>query len=307
LTKQVESDSSPSPDSPAAEVLHEHLATQVPAIAELEAAVRQDEPDAVHQMRVASRRLRSALVTFRPLFNRDVTDRIREELRWLARVLGEARDIEVTRERLGSLVDCEPSEMAAAESSSHLQRVLLDSHDEARQRLEAAMTSDRYRQLVDDLTALLDDPPWTPRAKKPSRSVLLKRVRRDCKRLRKRMKRADDVPPDLRADALHDVRKAAKRVRYASEALAPAFDGAAARLAERAKNVQTVLGEYQDCMVSQQLLQDLARRPDLDQSHALLYGRLHALEQAQVAEIERRYEKTRKEATRKRDRRWLKP
>src|SRR5690606_33309444 len=90
----------PSPEGPAADVVHTYLAEQVAGILGREDDLRADAPDAVHKARVATRRLRSALRTFRRLLHRDVTDPLREEVRWFAGVLGAPRDAEVVRGRI---------------------------------------------------------------------------------------------------------------------------------------------------------------------------------------------------------------
>src|SRR5262245_44331743 len=77
--------------------LHAYLRTQVETLLSYDGRVRVDEPDAVHQMRVATRRLRSALREFAELLDPTVIGDLDEELRWLAGVLGEVRDIEVLR------------------------------------------------------------------------------------------------------------------------------------------------------------------------------------------------------------------
>ena len=69
--------------------------------------VRLDAPDAVHKMRVATRRLRSALTTFKALFAADVVRPLRDELKWLAGELGAARDAEVMRERVRKAVEAQ--------------------------------------------------------------------------------------------------------------------------------------------------------------------------------------------------------
>lgn len=296
----------PSGKGPASAVLHAHVAEQVAAIVDLDPQVRADEHDAVHQMRVACRRLRSALATFRRLVDRDVTDAVRDELKWLAGVLGEARDVEVMHERLQTLAALEPAEVAVEESSTHLERVLGDARGEARVQVAHAMESKRYSRLVDLLVALTVRPPWTATALAPAREVLPKRVRRDWLRLRSDVAAAEQAStPEERSELLHEVRKTAKRLRYASEALVPAFGSDASRLAKAAKRLQTVLGDHHDSAVSQQLLQDLAADPDLDTSHALLYGRLHALEQAQLAATELRYAGAWNKAAKKSLRNWL--
>ncbi|MBA3234109.1 MAG: CHAD domain-containing protein [Propionibacteriales bacterium] len=298
----------PSLDGPAWTVLGAHIAAQVAAIVELEPQVRADRHDAVHQMRVACRRLRSALATFRRLVDRDVTDPVRGELRWLAGVLGEARDVEVMLDRLRTFAAMEPPDVAGEESSTHLELALREAGSDARVRVVQALDSARYSQLLDDLVAIVAQPPWTSLAHQPARKVLPKQVRRDWKRLRSDVAVAEGAStPEARAELLHDVRKTSKRLRYANDALAPAFGRDAKRLAKAAERLQTVLGDHHDGVVSQQLLMSLAARPGLDASHVLLYGRLHALEQAQRAETEPRYAKAWKQVAKKRLRSWLKP
>ena len=77
-----------------------HLAEQVAELVARDPQTRRDRRTRLHRMRVATRRLRSALATFRPLLDRTRTDPLREELRWLAGVLGAARDAEVMHARL---------------------------------------------------------------------------------------------------------------------------------------------------------------------------------------------------------------
>ena len=86
--------------SPAAEVVLAYLRDQVAAISRYDPLVRRDEPDAVHQMRVASRRARSALQAFGSIIDREATRPLCAELKWLAATLGQARDSEVMRDRL---------------------------------------------------------------------------------------------------------------------------------------------------------------------------------------------------------------
>ena len=86
--------------SSAGEVVLTYLRGQVAAITRYDPLVRLDEPDAVHQMRVATRRARSALQAFGGIIERAATRPLCAELRWLAAALGQARDTEVLRDRL---------------------------------------------------------------------------------------------------------------------------------------------------------------------------------------------------------------
>ena len=85
--------------------MRKYLAAQVGVLQWLEAEVRDDKPDAVHKARVATRRLRSALRTFRPLLNRTVTDPLRREVQWLTGLLGAPRDAEVLLRHFQGMAD----------------------------------------------------------------------------------------------------------------------------------------------------------------------------------------------------------
>ncbi len=149
------------PDSPASAVLLAHLTEQVRAMTSREQQARLDEPDGVHKMRVATRRLRSALATFRPLLDRAVTDPLRDELKWIAGELGGARDAEVLRMRLLDELAAEPDELVLGPIASLIEVELRADHRKAHDELVVALDSERYRLLVEQLEALIADPPFT--------------------------------------------------------------------------------------------------------------------------------------------------
>lgn len=105
---RIERGKGPRRTGPAARVVLAYAAEQVAVLHGREEDLRTDEPGAVHKARVATRRLRSALRTFRDLFDRDVTDPLRDELRWYAGVLGGPRDAEVVRARVLEQIDAVP-------------------------------------------------------------------------------------------------------------------------------------------------------------------------------------------------------
>src|SRR5207245_8456354 len=95
-------------------------------------------------------------------------------------------------------------------------------------------------------------------ARRPPGKVLPGPVRRTYKRTARRMKRALRLPPGDRADvALHEARKAAKRARYAGEAVAPAFGADALGFVQRMKKVQSVLGGHQDAVLARAAAREL--------------------------------------------------
>ena len=95
--------------SPAGQVVLAYVRDQVAVISRYDPLVRRDEPDAVHQMRVATRRARSALQAFGGIIERDATRPLCAELKWLAAALGAARDTEVLLARLTADLAAIPS------------------------------------------------------------------------------------------------------------------------------------------------------------------------------------------------------
>jgi CHAD domain-containing protein len=245
--------------------------------------VREDLPEGVHTMRVAIRRLRSVLATGRPYLDRSVTDPMRDELAWLADALGDVRDAEVGRSRLDksidALVEDRPDvDWEADRVREILWSPLLEEHDRARGVLDEVLASERYARLLDQLRALVADPPWTSKAGKRIRGAYRRRTDRELRRVDARMEAALDVThtPDERARALHEARKAAKRARYAVEPLRPVYGKPAKTLTKRLKTLQSVLGEHQDTVVTREYLEVLVRqtRPALDPAAALMAGAL---------------------------------
>jgi len=292
-------------EGPGSAVVHARLREQVAELRLRDPDVRDNLPDAVHKMRVAIRRLRSALATFRPLFDEQVSEPLREELKWIAGLLGEARDADVLRERLGASIAEEPVELVLGPVSARVEGELGNACRDALARSAKAMKSERYLGLLDSLDTLVSDPPWT-KAGHPARTDLLGRFRHDWKRLRRLVAAADDASdPAKRDHLLHEVRKAAKRVRYSAETLVPAYGRDAERLAKAAERVQSVLGEHQDSAVAQDCLRRLGMQADLDGQNAFTYGRLHAQERVRADDSAAKFTKTWDKASRKKLRRWL--
>ncbi len=238
------------PETTVGQVLLARIEAQAAVLAGLDDAVRADEPDAVHRMRVACRRLRSALQTFRRLFTPGATDELVAELRWLAGALGGARDREVLAARLAAQArelpaECDPERVAAA-----LERWGKAAYREVWPEVLAALDSPRRRALGEALAALIASPPLRRRAARPAAPELSRVAAREQRRTGDRVRTALAAGPEDRDRALHEARKAAKRARYAGETAAPAVGARAERYAERMKAVQEVLGEHQDAVVA---------------------------------------------------------
>jgi CHAD domain-containing protein len=281
----------PAADATTGEALLAYLRSMVDLLAQHDPLVRQDAEDAVHQMRVASRRLRSVLATYRPILDREQTDPVRDELRWLSGELGLARDSEVMLERLHALVVEQPAELTLGPVAQRLDAHLGERYREGRRHAEDALNSDRYYRLLDTLAELLDRPPFTGSADTSAAKLLPKLLNRDWKRSRKRISSVDEADSaDARDHALHEVRKAAKRLRYGADSAEPVLGARASELSSMAEDVQDVLGEHQDTIMSRPVLRTLGVQAHLAGENGFTFGRLHALEEARAEQLRGRYE-----------------
>jgi len=232
----------------------EVLAHEVEQLLSAEPAVRADAPDSVHRMRVATRRLRSVLGTYRPLFKRAPIELLRAELRWLGGVLGVARDAEVQAERMRSSLAALPAGKVRGPVGDRLVESRVADYVDAHSIAVQALDSARLADLRERLAALVNDPPLRKRAKAPAAATIAGLVDLDRRRLDQLIETAASTTPEDRVLALHDVRKGAKRLRYAAEAAVATFGPHAAAIATQAKNLQTVLGDHRDAVESRDLL-----------------------------------------------------
>lgn len=274
-------------DRPSSRTLQRRLAEQVSELLISDSIIRRGAHDGVHRARVACRRLSGALATYGPLLDRTITDPIRDELRWVAHILGEARDLEVVHERLRELVDVEPRSLVVGPVRRRLMRSYGAWARSAAGDVHDALNSERYLELLATLGLLVADPPWSALAEKGAQEVLPALVLRDLKRLRHRVRKLEDVETvGARDVALHEVRKAAKRLRYAAEALVPVWRPDAERLAKAAQKITQILGERHDTTVSRGDLVRLAHEASAAGESAFTYGRLHGSEEERADELE---------------------
>ncbi|MCZ2849512.1 CYTH and CHAD domain-containing protein [Modestobacter sp. VKM Ac-2978] len=274
------------PGTPAGDVVRSALAAQVRALQDADLMVRTGQPDGVHQVRVACRRLRSTLAAFRPVLDRTRTDPLREELAQVGSALSSSRDAEVALAHLRDLVAAEPAELVLGPVAARLQQATTRDEQAGDARARKALNAAAYLQLRDDLDALVEEPPLTEAASRPAEEVLREVVDRAGRRLRRSVGAAQDTDE---AEALHDVRKAAKRLRYTSEAAVSVLGAPVAELVSTLKGVQEVLGDRQDTFVTRPLCAQLGRAAFAAGENAFTWGRLHALEEARCQQAEREF------------------
>ena len=268
------------PKDPARLAVQAMLRRYVRAFMANDQAVRRGADDGVHQMRVAARRLRSALRTFRPLVDTAWAQSLRSELAWIADSLGGARDAEVLLARLRTDLDALPPELVIGPVRAKIEQAVGGDLATARDAAMATLRSERYLALVDRLIAAGWDPMTTPMAERPTGEVMPELINDAWMKLAKganrvRRRRATD-------DDWHRTRIAAKRARYSAESVSPIFGKPARTLARQAEAVQELLGEHQDAVVAADVLRRLAVAPRSG-SIAFTLGLLHARQQQVIA------------------------
>ncbi|MFC7494228.1 MULTISPECIES: CHAD domain-containing protein [unclassified Nocardioides] len=274
----------PQAGGPVSLVVHDRLVEQVDRLARRDVDVRRGLDGGVHKMRVVCRRLRSLLATFRPVLDPAEVEALRAELAWLGGVLGVARDGTVVHERLRDLVATEPRGLV---HGPVLRRLRATYRGRGRADVTAALGSRRYFDLRDRLDRLVADPPWTELASTPARDVVPDLLRKDFRRFRRRVRTAEESDDPI--VALHDARKAAKRLRYAAETVRPVVGRPAHRLAREARRVTSHLGELQDTVVTRAELRALVRAAETAGESTFTYGRLHAREEARARQLVRSF------------------
>ncbi|MFE7238936.1 CHAD domain-containing protein [Streptomyces sp. NPDC057580] len=285
--KHPEGDGKPRPRTAGDHILA-YARDQITAIVALDPAVRRDLPDSVHQMRVATRRLRSVFRTYRKIVDRAVTDPIGDELKWLAAELGVDRDQEVLDERFRTRIADLTRILVLGPVRSRLRVWSTACRSGSRRRTVGVLDGKRYLALLGTLDAFLADPPLLPAADRSPQDVLPRAVLKDYTRLATRIGHALDLPAGPNRDvAMHQARKAAKRARYAGEAATPALGKPAKKFAKRMKAVQTVLGDHQDSVVAREALRTLAAQAHAAGESAFTWGLLYGHEEATAAARER--------------------
>lgn len=264
-----------------------YLRAQRDAIIELDPAVRRDEYDSVHRMRVATRRMRSALRCYGKVLDRTVTDPVGDELKWLAAELGVDRDREVLTERVTAALAELPRTLVAGPVRARLRTWAKTRRGGSRRRLAGVLDSRRYLTLLDTLDALVTDPPLLPAAAGKPKKVIAKALRKEHAKVSALIEQAIDLPPSRERDvAVHEARKKSKRTRYAAEAATPALGDQAADLAQAMKSLQTLLGDHQDSVMARQALRELSAVAHAAGENTFTYGVLYGREEQRAAAVE---------------------
>ncbi|WP_326546264.1 CYTH and CHAD domain-containing protein [Mycolicibacterium sp. ND9-15] len=271
LARVLAESSEPSVVRQPADPLHRAVAEQVELLIEWDRAVRADVWDSVHQMRVTTRKLRSLLQSSRDAFGISDDAWILDELRQLAAILGVARDAEVLAERYEQALDGLPDELVRGPVRERLVDGAKRRYQAGLRRSLIAMRSQRYFRLLDALEDLVAAEPAAPPGEEERGQATIDAA---YKRVRKAAKAAAEAEADDHKDeALHRIRKGAKRLRYTAAATG------AAKVSDRAKTIQSLLGDHQDSVVSRSHLGQQAEAAHAAGEDTFTYGLLYRLEE----------------------------
>lgn len=268
------------------------LAAHRDALVAWDPIARDNGEDAVHQMRVAARKIRSILASYPGVIAPEAAAPVAEELRLLGEVLGDARDREVRLAANAQLLHRE-------QAPDDLVRALIDDerlhHERALKSMRFALTTPRYLRLLDDLDALIEAPIPGPAAARDARDVAADAIGRAYARMvsaEKRLKKYSPWSAEW-VEQLHTIRKRAKAVRYTAESADPLGKRAFHRAGKEAKRVQNHLGVFHDTVVNRRHLAGVAANPDLSREALFVLGRLDAHEEARGRRAVKKYRRTR--------------
>jgi CHAD domain-containing protein len=272
VRKTIVSRSSRAPrkKAPAFEHIRAYMQAQVAEIERTDPIVRvePDDDEALHDLRVAIRRLRAVLRATRELFDDDWVSSVRAELKWLGGELADARDLDVLIASLAT----------ADADAAPIVRALQTDRRQARARVLKALESERYEVLLETLRRGVEAPPVR------AIDITLERVAaREFKRLRRTV---DGLGRSPSAESLHRARIKAKRARYAAELAEPVAGKRVRRFLRAAKSFQDVVGAHQDSVVAEKRIRGVAARSK-SPATAFAAGRLVECEAGQRRRIRR--------------------
>jgi inorganic triphosphatase YgiF len=217
------------------------------------------DAEALHQMRVALRRLRAAMSLFSDMLTDPQREALMREFKWITDELGPARELEVLLKRVARPI-------ADRERDGPGIALIRKKREDALARARSAVESPRFRDLALDTTGWIESGDWTHNAndaagvlrRRPFAAVAVEQLRRRWKKVLKSGKHLDTLDPQRR----HKLRIQAKKLRYAAEFFAPAFQRQKSMLrrkdfVESLRQLQDTLGELNDVAVNQKLLKQL--------------------------------------------------
>jgi CHAD domain-containing protein len=263
----------------ARDLIADYLSEQCTVIIDSEAQLRAGE-NVVHAVRVAVRRMRSTIRVFAEFFEPSEAVHLEEGLVWWAGLLGEVRDMDILAQRQAALLDELPGELILGPVASTIQVELAAQRKQAADAMTEALDSERYRKLIGLIHRWRSDPPFTSAADAPADAIdpLIKKAKRKVNR-RLTSAAAARLAGQPSEELFHRARKASKRHRYAVEAALPVWGSKADKIISQRRDLQDLLGNYHDSIVSAAFLRELGTRLGIRSGqNGFSYGVLYARE-----------------------------
>jgi CHAD domain-containing protein len=289
-------------DEPARNAVRDVLRRNVRNLVAYDVAVRREQPDAVHQLRVTARRMRSVLKTFGPLLDPEWAASLRTELKWLADAMAGARDSEVLISRLLRDLDRLDPDLVVGAVRTKIEKDIGDRLASGGDLALSTLRSERYIVLLERLV----DAAWEPLTSPDGEEAVITAVPGLVKDAWKKVERGVKHLAGKHAVEAdwHEVRILAKQLRYTCDAVEPIFGKPARALSHQAENVQEVLGEHQDAVIAAETLRGLATSRGAG-TVAFTLGLLHARQTDAAASARAEFWRIWAEASRSRYRKWL--
>ncbi|HTF39854.1 MAG TPA: CHAD domain-containing protein [Propionibacteriaceae bacterium] len=257
----------------------DYIAEQCTVIINSEAELRAGA-NVVHTTRVAARRLRSTIRVFPDFFDASEAVHLEEELVWWAGLLGSLRDLDILAQRQAALLAGLPAELILGPVASAIETELAVRRKQAADAVVEALDSVRFRKLIGLMHRWRSDAPFTS-ATDASPNAINPMIKKAKKKAGKRLtmavaaRRAGEPSDEL----FHRARRATKRYRYAVEAAQPLWGSKADKIISERKDLQDLLGNHQDGIVSAGFLREIgARRGIRSGQNGFSYGVLYARE-----------------------------
>jgi CHAD domain-containing protein len=245
------------PDDPVRNAVVSALQSAVLRIEASDVETRRGDGEAIHRLRTSIRRLRSELLALKDFVDQPWRAQIEDELKWLGGLLGGVRDLDILMARLRKSRPSWEEDGSGAGVPVSLFPALRARRAQAAQALDDALASDRYRSLLVALRRAAERPALRNAANEACSVSLPRAAATAWRRLKKAARDLRPSHPD--EEALHEVRKRAKRARYTAELVAPVLrrgEGGARRFIKLTTQIQDALGEHQDAMVAVQEIQN---------------------------------------------------
>ena len=209
--------------------------------------------EGVHDIRVGLRRIRSALTVFRPVIPCRVTKPLAKDLRWAAKELDRARDLDVYIAR----------NLSGKKSQAKMRALATKQRDKAYQRVRHLLKGKRYRGVKVRLGDWLDANTWHTELSKQERKVAKRKVAPFASHVLEAhrleiLKKGRDIR-QLDSEALHRLRLKCKKLRYATEFFEPVYGAQMKPFTKQLKEIQELLGTLHDIAVMTRLQQDLIK------------------------------------------------